>query len=84
MTTLNILLQAANGGAIGSFLPLILIFLVMWLCSSSFVRLLEMELYVIFVLVTSSLMEFGFFCSSLRIFSRISDFARNTMSLSKS
>ena len=31
MTTLNILLQAANGGALGSFLPLILIFLVMWL-----------------------------------------------------
>ena len=31
MTTLNILLQATNGGALGSFLPLILIFLVMWL-----------------------------------------------------
>lgn len=32
MTTLNILLQAAGGGsALGGFLPLILIFLVMWL-----------------------------------------------------
>lgn len=32
MTTLNIMLQAAaNGGGLGAFLPLILIFLVMWL-----------------------------------------------------
>ncbi len=33
MTTLNILLQTTggNGGALGSFIPLILIFLVMWL-----------------------------------------------------